>query len=130
MEHEFEGRVGAIIARKDVADVIFRDRLVPGVGGMVCCNADGKWTWLHSGAVSTTFDLEYHLSQSVQEWVLVTPGVGRALTTVNYRRLSQKARSAWDSVPMARQDSICPECGCDCDSDCDCDCDSCECEAW
>ena len=133
MEYELEGRVGAIIARKDVADAIFRDGLVPGSGGLVCCNADGRWTWLHSGGVNITSEIEHILAQSAREWVLIAPGFGRVLTTVKYGRSVPEARSAWDSVPMARQGSICDECECDCDDDCGCGCgycDSCECEAW
>ena len=131
MEHVFEGRVGAIIARKTIADDILRDRLVPRSRGLACCNTDGKWVFLYSGGAYASTEVADLLSQSDQEWVLLTPGFGRVLTTVKYEKSSPKARSAWDSVPMARQGSICDECGCDCDDDCDCgDCDSCECEAW
>ena len=128
MEREFEGRVGAIIARKDIADDILRDRLVP-LLGLVCCNADGKWVSLYYGSMHASTDLGRLLSESDREWVLLTPGFGRVLTTVKYEKPAPKARSAWDSVPMARQGSICDECECDCDDDCDC-CDPCECEAW
>ena len=134
MEHEFEGRAGAIIARRDVAEAIFQGHLAPGPGGLVCCNTDGVWAWLHTGSVSISSEIGHALSQSDREWVLLAPGFGRVLTRVYYRRPSRKARSAWDSVPMARQDSICPECGCDCgsgcDGACDRDCDSCDCEPW
>ena len=131
MEREFKGRAGTIIARKTIAEDILRGRLVPRSRGLACCNTDGDWVFLYSGSTHTSTELGDFLSQSDQEWVLLTPGLGRVLTTVNYRRPSPKPRSAWDSVPMARQGSICDECECDCDDDCDCgDCDSCECEAW
>lgn len=131
MERRFEGRVGAIIARRDVANAILGGGATWGTGGIVCCNADGRWTWLHSGAVNSTQDLEHILTRSALEWVLIAPGFGRVLTTVKHELPTPKPRSAWESVPMARQDSICPECGCDCDDYCHCgDCDSCECEPW
>lgn len=131
MEREFEGRAGAIIANKGIADDILRDRLVSLGRGFACCNTDGNWVFLYSGSTRTSAEFGDFLSRSDQEWMLLAPGFGRVLTTVNYGRPSPKPRSAWESVPMARQGSICPECDCDCDDDCDCDyCDSCECESW
>lgn len=142
MQRKFEGRLGTVIASNAAARRILNGERVLLLEQVWACSFNGIWIDQYTGERRTAAGLSPRLaliSPLGGGWVLVAPGVGNVLSTLEYDAPdgSGDIGNWWQNIAFARS-SECADCGCACSSyaddtdGCGCeDCDSCDCgEAW